>query len=531
MTSFQSAFARLDQFVRRKIKETRTSGIAVAVTDRKKLLAVRVYGFADVAARKPVTPKTLFEIGSIGKSFTAIALLQLHEAGKLDLHAPVTHYLPWFQVQSEHAPITVHHLLSHTSGLVRSPDITSDSRYDVYALRETETGYAPGAHFRYSDVGYRTLGFMLEEITGQSYADVIRTRILDPLGMRATDPVITHETRRRLAVGYQRFYDDRPPHPSYPLVPATWLETGTGDGSLASTAADMAAYVRMLLNRGRGLISEASFDLMTERVIETEGEEFYGYGLWTSEDEGHRCFNHGGGMVGYSSGLMGDLDLGLGVAVLVNETNVYGLTPYVFKLFRAAQRGGKLPPRPPAADLFTVENAADYAGTYRAGRKTLTLTAQGKQLTLKHAGERIRLEKGGEDSFFVNHPDFALFLLRFGRADGKVVEAFHGPDWYTHKRFAGPTNFDYPKEWEAYVGHYRSNSPWLSNFRIALRKGALALIYPDGAEEPMTLVKDNLFRVGEKAHWPERIRFDSLVNGQALRANLSGQDYYRAFTP
>jgi len=152
-------------------------------------------------------------------------------------------------------------------------------------------------------------------------------------------------------------------------------------------------------------------------------------------------------------------------------------------------------------------------------------------LTLKHAGERIRLEKRGGDSFFVKHPDFALFLLRFGRADGKVVEVFHGLDWYTHKRFAGPTNFDYPKEWEAYVGHYRSNSPWLSNFRIALRKGALALIYPDGTEEPMTLVKDNLFRVGEKAHGPERIRFDSLVNGQALRTNLSGQVYYRAFTP
>lgn len=539
MPNLSEAFTRLDQYLQRKIKETRTAGFAVAVTNRKKLLGVRTCGYADVAARKPVTPNTLFEIGSIGKSFTAMALLQLHEAGKLDLHAPVTRYLPWFQVRSQYEPITVHHLLSHTAGIVSSPDLTSDSRYDVHALRETETGFPPGAHFYYSNIGYRTLGLMLEEITGQSYAEVIRTRILEPLGMKDSDPVITHETRKHLAVGYQRFYDDRPSNPSHPLVPATWLETGTGDGSLACTAADLAKYLRALLNRGRGLISEASFQLLTQRVIEEdEPGWYYGYGLGTFQVEGFTCLGHGGDMPGFSAGMQGDLDTGVGVCLLVNQSQVFGITSHLLTLFRAALRGKELPPLPPLASRTHIENAADYTGTYRAGdgqsrgiAPTLMLIAKGKQLALKHGGELLPLESRGEDTFFVNHPDFALFLLRFGRINGVVVEAAHGPNWYAHKRYTGPTTIDYPQAWEAFVGHYRSYNPWLSNFRVVLRKGGLLQITPEGTETPLAPLPEDLFRVGAEAHSPERLRFDSVVGGRALRANLSGCDYYRAFTP
>jgi CubicO group peptidase (beta-lactamase class C family) len=310
----------------------------------------------------------------------------------------------------------------------------------VHALRETETGFPPGAHFYYSNVGFRALGFLLETLTGQSYADAIRTRLLEPLGMKASDSVITHETRRRLAVGYQRLYDDRPSHPTHPLIPATWLETGTGDGCLACTAADLATYLRALLNRGRGLISEDSFKLMTARVVEEdEPGWFYGYGLGTFELDGCACLGHGGDMPGYSAGMQGDLDTGVGVCVLVNQSQVFGITSHLLTLFRAALRGKELPPLPPLARPTHIENAADYAGTYRAGEgqsrgiaPTLTLSTQGRQLILEHGGERLPLEARGEDTFFVNYPDFALFLLRFGRTDGVVVEAAHGPSWYVH---------------------------------------------------------------------------------------------------
>jgi CubicO group peptidase (beta-lactamase class C family) len=149
MTNFQAAFKRLDQFIEQKIKAANVPGMAVAVTDRERLLRVSTYGFADVAAQTPVTPEMLFEIGSIGKSFTSIALLQLREEGRLDLHEPVTRYLPWFEVQSEYEPITLHHLMSHTGGIIMGADFPGEARYEVWALRETEATTTPGTYFHY----------------------------------------------------------------------------------------------------------------------------------------------------------------------------------------------------------------------------------------------------------------------------------------------------------------------------------------------------------------------------------------------
>jgi hypothetical protein len=136
----------------------------------------------------------------------------------------------------------------------------------------------------------------------------------------------------------------------------------------------------------------------------------------------------------------------------------------------------------------------------------------------------------------VHHPDFERFLLRFGRAaagddaQGEVVEACHGADWYVGDRYVGPREFDHPPACDAYPGHYRSHIPWQTNFRVVLRKGALWLVWPAGSEEPLTPVGEGVFRVGNEIS-PERLQFSQVVNGQALCANLSGSDYYRFFTP
>jgi D-alanyl-D-alanine carboxypeptidase len=118
LSQFQTAFARLDEFIKQKMGATNTPGLSIALTDRDKTLQVACYGDANMAAGLPVKPETLFEIGSIGKSFTSIALLQLYETGRIDLYAPVSQYLPWFEVQTKYAPITLHDLMTHTSGII-----------------------------------------------------------------------------------------------------------------------------------------------------------------------------------------------------------------------------------------------------------------------------------------------------------------------------------------------------------------------------------------------------------------------------
>jgi len=113
---FERAVQRIDELVQRDMKEEHTPGMAVAITNREGLLHLSTYGFANRDTREPVTAETLFGFGSIGKSITAIATLELHDEGKLDFHAPLQTYLPWFTVKST-TPITAHHLLTHTSGM------------------------------------------------------------------------------------------------------------------------------------------------------------------------------------------------------------------------------------------------------------------------------------------------------------------------------------------------------------------------------------------------------------------------------
>jgi hypothetical protein len=253
-------------------------------------------------------------------------------------------------------------------------------------------------------------------------------------------------------------------------------------------------------------------------------------------------------MVGYYSHILADVDEGLGVVVLMNGPGGQSdeeIANYALKLLRTVLYDQELP-SVPLIDPTKIENGADYAGTYRvcpdprsdpserhsrkAGAKALTLVAKGEHLIMSYDDERIVLERRGPNRFYVNHPDFALFLLCFGRENGEVVEVFHGPDWYINDRYSGSTNFDYPLDWDAYCGHYCSHNPWLTNFRIILRKGRLILVFPSGEEEALVPVGDGIFRVGEDQLSPERIRFDVIINNQSLRANFSCGEYYRSFS-
>ncbi len=540
MAIAQAALMRLDQYITLKMREYNVPAVSIALTDAERTFFLSTDGVADVAARTPVVPDTVFEIGSISKSFTAIALLQEVEAGRLNLHAPLVEYLPWFAVQSPYdAPITPHHLLTHTAGIITGQNFAAGHHYEVYALRETHVSTPPGTHFHYSDVGYKVLGLLLEHLTGKPYPQVIEERILDPLGMEATAPVITHTTRKRMAVGYSDFYDDRPAPTSRPLAPAAWLQYGGADGSIASTPGDMAIYVRMLLNRGKSpngsILSEDSFALMTEGYSNAWNDPSlqYGYGLVISQIDGVTHIGHQGGMVGYSSAMLLDMEHELGIVLLANHpvSQVGDMADFGLKTQRAGRYGGDVPPLPSWGNPLYVQNAVDYAGTYGNNRREITFVAEDDRLILNYDYDEIILETRGQDHFYVPHPDFALHLLVFGRdADGRVSEVFYGGDHYTNL-FYTPFLFDtIPAEWEAYLGSYRSHNPWLTNFRIIGRKGQLCLIEPSGYMLPLTPIRPNCFRMGADEYSPEWIQFDTFVEGKALRADYSGCAYYRFFT-
>ena len=529
----QPVFTRLDEFIVRHMRETGVPGMTLALANRDGLIRVSTYGYADTKAGSRVVPETMFEIGSISKSFVGLALMQLRDEGKLDLNKPIVEYLPWLKINSKFAAVTTHHILTHTAGLPGAP-LLLDA-----LLGELWTGYEPGKRFLYSNTGYNILGFLIEAIDKRPFAESMRARMLAPMGMSASSPIITNDLRKSMAIGYEPLNEGKPFPVNGPLAEAQWIEVDIAAGSVASTPADMAKYIRMLLNRGalpKGrLVSEEGFALFTKPAIDSpyRGEPAsYGYGLWVSDVAGHTRLRHTGGMVAFSSSIDVDVTGNIGAFASVNA-NLRGYRPvavtkYAVELFNASADGKPLPdaPAPPPA-VDEVKNAADYAGTFTSpDGKRVELVAEGNKLMFVHANRRIVLERAGGDRFIVKHPEFDTFLLGFVRENQQVTQAYHGANWYLGEKYTGPKTFDTKKEWEGFVGHYNNDSPWYGDMRIVMRKGQL---FVEGVQ-PLVPRGDGRFGIGDPEA-PDWMTFETIVDGHAMRLNFSGIIFRRAFTP
>ena len=550
-----SDYRILTDYLRRWLAAAPSAGLAISVTDRQRTLYAGGLGYADLASRRPVLADTTFQIGSIGKSMTALAVLQLAQAGRLDLNAPVSAHLPWFAIPSRFGPITLRHLLSHTAGLPAGTDFTPAARYEGFALRETEAAWEPGSRFHYSNTGYKLLGWLLEDITGQDYGSVIRRRVLEPLGMTATEPVITNATRHRMATGYVPLHDDRPYRQCDILIPATWMEYPVGDGSQAATASDMARYARVWLNGGRGdagaVASPALYSMMTTPAISmSRGDAYqhdygYGFGIISHQADGHHFIGHGGSTVGFRAIMLTDQSDGLGVVIMCNGSDVdtYGPARYALQFAAAIRDDQPLPEPPEIPDTTRVANGQRYAGTYadERGGSPLCVSAEGDRLSVNQSGGAdIVLEHISGNAFCAPRDDFDPYPLRFrsaedGGDDAPMVEVHHGPAVYVREGNAPlESELPSPPEWAAYPGHYRSHAPYVSNFRVILRRGRLFLVWPNGGEEPLTPHPSDSggsqrFLVGPPGEpTAEWLRFDTVVGRRALRILWAGGgSFYR----
>jgi D-alanyl-D-alanine carboxypeptidase len=535
MAHARASVERIASYVERHRAALDTPGLALSVTDREETLGVVVDGLADVAAGTPVSGSHRFQIGSISKGFTVMALMREREAGRLDLDAPVTEYLPWFEVRSEHGPITVHHLLSHTSGLVCGMDATGDAVNEVWSLRETHTGWAPGERFLYSNVGYKTLGLVLEAVTGRPWWESVLEGVMEPIGMGEADVIITNASRARLATGHTSPFDDRPWQPRHGWVPSTWFESRTADGTICATAGELARYARLLLNRGRGVISDESFALMSRPIAEDPEDpgQVFGYGLkWVPGEGGRRLLGHSGGMIGFTAYLLVDPDAGVGVAILTNSpwSNRIELAGFALGCLVAEAAGSPLPDVPEPPERAGVPDAATYAGTVRDAAGELEIVTEGDRLFAREGAWRAPLLPVLEDRFAIDDPDADRYPLDLVRRDGALAEASWGPRWLS----ADGRPPEAPEAWIPLAGRYRSWNPWAPGFDVFVRGGGLSLeLFGStdvGAAQPLTPLEDGSFIAGTPPS-PSRVRFDMPIDGHPTRAVFDAAPFYRVAGP
>jgi CubicO group peptidase (beta-lactamase class C family) len=529
-----TAFERIGAALDARLPLTHAAGAALAVTDAGETLGIVVRGSADAASGTPVAPTTRFQIGSISKSFAAIVALQEAEAGRLDLHASVNELLPWLSLPEPFGPITPHHLLSHTSGLVMGTEEAVGALAAAERLRDLRPGFPPGERFWYSNDGYKLLGLVLERVADAPVDRLIEGRVLRPLGMSRSEASITNATRRDLATGYAPIHDDRPAQVGHELVPAQWTVSNSADGSIVSDVVDMSAYARMLLRGGAPVLSPEGFDRMLAPVIDDPDASglAYAYGLWVGVQDRRRRIRHSGGMVGYTALLVADPEDGLGCVMLMNGGGDRDETVrFALACVRAGLRGEPVPEAGPVPPPDEVPTPEAFAGAYGP----LEVAREGPGLRVRLDGLTARLHTTeGTDAFLVAHPSLDRYELRFHRDEtGGVVAASHGPAWFDREGCAPLPVGEHPPSWEAFPGVYRSNDPWLPVLRIALRHGRLIRLatdaWEDPSEAPLVPLADGSFRVGEQPWIPERIRFHGIVEGRATRAILNGGAWYRSF--
>jgi len=291
---------------------SKLAGAVVLVADRDKVLTLETVGFADLQARKPMRPDTLFWIASQSKPITATALMMLVDEGKVRLDDPVEKYLPefrdqWLAVERDQRHIllqrpkqrvTVRHVLSHTSGLPFSSALEHPT-LDGLPLRVAAGNYAmtpiqwePGTKYQYSNAGINTAGRIIEVVAGMPYEEYLEKRLLGPLGMKDTTFRPNSEQIARLAKSYKPKADGK----GLEEIPITQLRYPLDDparqpmpaGGLFSTAGDIGRFCRMILAGGtydgKRYLSESSVREMTSRQTAAEIKESYGLGWATSAE-------------------------------------------------------------------------------------------------------------------------------------------------------------------------------------------------------------------------------------------------------
>jgi CubicO group peptidase (beta-lactamase class C family) len=308
--------ARVDEYVRAEMARQKIPGLSVGIVLKGEVVKAQGYGEANVEHRVPVTPDTIFQSGSVGKQFTAAAVMLLVEDGKIGLDDPLTKYFP--DAPANWGRIRVRHLLTHTSGLPDYTGGTVDYRKDyteddlrrmAYAL---EPEFAPGARWNYSNTGYVLLGILVRKASGAFYGDLLRSRVFQPLGMTTARVISEEDIVPNRAAGYRL--------ENGALKNQAWVSptlNTTADGSLYLSLRDVIAWDRGI--REQRLLKPGSWTQILTPVSLNSGKPYpYGFG-WTVEPvNDRRAYSHGGSWQGFQTFILRFPDEGLTVIVLSN---------------------------------------------------------------------------------------------------------------------------------------------------------------------------------------------------------------------
>jgi D-alanyl-D-alanine carboxypeptidase len=307
----------VDAFVEKEMARQKTPGVSIAIVQDGKIVYSKGYGLADVENKVPAAPETVYQIGSVTKQFTSMIVMMLEAEGKLKISEPVRSYMP--ELPESWKDVTLRHLLTHTSGIksyTAVPEFGKKMRDPIDGKGFLEwigpmpLDTKPGEKWEYNNSAYFVLGLLIEKLEGKPYREVLKKRILEPLGMTHTDMNDPSDIVPHRAHGYS---------PVLTLTNALYIDMSWpyAAGSMISTVEDLAKWDAALY--GEKLVKRAAFDQMWTPVKLNSGSDYpYGFGWALGSVNGTKVVEHGGGIPGFTSMITRFPEKKLTVIVLSN---------------------------------------------------------------------------------------------------------------------------------------------------------------------------------------------------------------------
>lgn len=455
----------LEAYARKRMEDAKLPGAFIGIAKDGKLQFAEGLGYRDREKQAEITPDTVFGIGSITKSFTCVAIMQLQEADKLSVHDPVVTYLPEFRTKDEERTkrITIAHLMSHTSGLPSLPtlyyamrrsmevdpvmkdnqsgiDFTDHEPIDTYeqlmafiAGLDVELLGEPGTEFSYSNDGYSLLGAIIERVSGQSYESYLKEHLLEPAGMKHT--VFLIEDLGDYEDITTLYTSNKAAEEKEVIVAPLWWDAPSmrAAGFLKSTGRDMLAYAEIFRTGGMvgdvRILSEESVRQMIGNYAGMEPSRHYGYGFMVTPDfRGGTLIEHGGAIKGVAAQLCIIPEQGISCVIL---TNLDG-SPSTELLAAAINTAQSHPVDEPIALYPDHSVSADllneFIGEYRSGEgEKVQISLKDAGLELQFQGMTLPLRAVKEDGFVFKIGNGLERYIRFIRSDtGEVSRvSFH----------------------------------------------------------------------------------------------------------
>ena len=484
---------------------TDSPGCALGVFRDGRIDYARGYGMANLELRVANSPQTVFDIGSTAKQFTAFSILLLAKDGRLSLDDPVRRFVP--EVPDYGVPVTIRHLLTHTSGLrdylelmdlagIREEDLTTEKDALEVVSRQKALNSPPGSEHLYSNTGYFLLSVVVRRASGKSLRDFAAERIFEPLGMTHTQ---YNDDHARIIPGRATGYAPRD-RGGFEISMSDFEQTG--DGGLQTTVEDLLRWDRNFYDPSVG--DRALLDAMQTPGRLTGGKALsYALGLSIGTERGLKTVSHGGAWVGYRAQLLRFPDQHLSVACLCNlsTSNPSSLARKVAALYL----GDVMQPEPAAkteahpAPAASAAELARIAGAYRDPKEgtVWVFSAEGGTLLADVGGQKVRFDRTGAGRFTLREGDLELRVLSEETGGRPRLEALSEGETTSLEPLADMSLA--PQELAAYAGTYTAEEIPGAVFRFETSGDRLALRHRTIPEDPWRPIRKDEFALGYRA--------------------------------